>query len=323
MAVLNRQEQPPVKLLLITSPPPHVHAAISVDKMVQVTMLALVPAVCWTVYLFGWNALRLVVVSMAAAVGTEALIRKLRNKPATLRDGTAVLTGLILAMTLPPTFPSWMAAVGAVAAIGLGKQAFGGVGFNPFNPAIVGKVFLTGAFFSHVTAWVTPSPWMAPFGSNPTTSPLELWRAGEALPGYGEMLMGYTGGTLGELSNYALLLGGLLLVAKGYVDWRAPLGFMGSVAVLMLLVGQDPLWHVLAGGVILGAFFLAVDPVTTPVTRQGRLAFGIGAGLCLVVIRLWGGYPEGMAYAILLMNGLTPLINRYLRPKKREVKTRA
>ncbi len=302
------------KLTLITSPPPHVHAAVTVDKMVYLTILSLMPAVVWLVYLFGWQALRVFLVCSVATVSAEAVINKLRGKDLTLKDGTAVLTGLILALLLPPTIPSWMAALGAIIAISLGKQAFGGLGFNPFNPALIGKVFLMAAFSGHLTAWISPGK-----TGTPVSSPLEIWREGGSLPAYQELFLGQAGGFLGEYALWALLLGGLFLVARGYVDWKVPLSFLGFIGILMFCFGHDPLWHILAGGLIFGAFYLAGDPVTTPVTSSGRAVFALGAAFCLVVIRLWGAYPEGMAYAFLLMNGLTPLLDRYLRPRKRRV----
>ncbi len=314
MSNAKSQEASLNRLTLITSPPPHVHAAVTVDKMVYLTILSLMPAVIWLIYLFGWQGLRFFLVCSVAAAGTEAVIGKLRGKALTLKDGTAVLTGLILALLLPPTIPSWMAALGAVVSISLGKQAFGGLGFNPFNPALIGKVFLTAAFSSHLTAWTSPGN----FGT-PVSSPLEIWREGNTLPAYQELILGQAGGFLGEYALWALLLGGLFLTVRGYVDWKVPLAFLGFTGVLMLCFGQDPLWHMLAGGLVFGAFYLAGDPVTTPVTSSGRVVFALGAAFCLVVIRLWGGYPEGMAYALLLMNGLTPLLNRYLRPRKRRV----
>lgn len=275
------------KLTLITSPPPHVHAAVTVDKMVYLTILSLMPAVVWLVYLFGWQALRVFLVCSVATVSAEAVINKLRGKDLTLKDGTAVLTGLILALLLPPTIPSCMAALGAIIAISLGKQAFGGLGFNPFNPALIGKVFLMAAFSGHLTAWISPGK-----TGTPVSSPLEIWREGGSLPAYQELFLGQAGGFLGEYALWALLLGGLFLVARGYVDWKVPLSFLGFIGILMFCFGHDPLWHILAGGLIFGAFYLAGDPVTTPVTSSGRAVFALGAAFCLVVIRLWGAYPR-------------------------------
>lgn len=299
---------------LITSPPPHIHAAISVDRIVHMTITSLLPGVVWLLYLFGWQAFRVMSLSIGAAVLTEIIILKLRKKDLTVTDGTAVLTGLILAMTLSPTVSSWIVVVGAVLAITLGKHVFGGTGSNPFNPAVVGRIFLASAFSGHMSNWIAPlSAGVA------AKSPLELWVAGEALPSYRELILGTAGGFMGEFIGLALLFGGLVLIARGYVDWKVPLSFLVSVAVFTAILGQDPVWHLLAGGVMLGAFYLAGDPVTNPMTPWGRVVFGAGAGLCLVVIRIYGQNPDGLFYGILMMNGLAPLLNRYLRARRREV----
>jgi electron transport complex protein RnfD len=294
--------------LLLLSAAPHIHCGLTVNKIVLTTLITLLPAVLFSVYLFGLDAVRIFAVCIGVAVGTEALIQKLRNKPITVSDGSAALTGLILAFTLSPALPSWMAALGAVVAIGLGKQIFGGFGANPFNPALIGKVFLVTTFFTPMTTWISP------VNSVQVLSPLEMWSAGKIAPGYQELLLGNFGGFLGETAVLPLILGGIVLMVLGYVDWRLPVAFLGTVFTFANFLGQDPIWHLLAGGVVFAAFYLAGDPVTTPYTKKGRWIFGIGAGIILVVIRQWGAYPEALAYAILLMNGLTPLINKYLRP---------
>ena len=308
----NREEKKIYHLTLITSPPPHVHAAISVDKMVYWTIGSLAPAVVWLLYLFGWRALLVMALCVGTAVLTEAACLKLRNKPLTINDGTAALTGLILALTLPPTVPAWVAVLGAVFAITIGKQVFGGTGYNPFNPAVVGRVFLGVSFPEQVSQWALPFG-----GGTGVASPMELWAAGEALPGYRALLTGTAGSFMAEFAVVALVFGGLALVVQGYVDWRIPAGLLGSFGIFMLLVGEDPLWHLLIGGLALGAFYLAGDPVTNPITPWGRLAFGIGVGLFAAVMRYYGQNPDALFYAILLMNGLTPLLNRFLRAKRR------
>lgn len=312
MSVLKAEEKRIYHLRLITSPPPHIHAAISVDKIVYWTIGSLMPAVLWVLYLFGWPALLVLSLCVGTAVLTEAACLKLKNKPLSLMDGTAVLTGLILALTLPPTVPFWAAMLGAVFAITIGKQVFGGTGCNPFNPAVVGRVFLAVSFPEQVSNWTLPFS-----GGTGVPSPMDLWKAGEALPGYQSLLLGSTGSFMAEFAVVALVLGGLVLVAKGYVDWRIPLGMLAAVGIFMLLVGEDPLWHLLVGGLILGAFYLAGDPVTNPITPWGRLVFGIGVGLFTVVMRYYGQNPDALFYAVLLMNGLTPMLNRFLRAKRR------
>lgn len=313
MAVIKNKEEGIYHLTLITSPPPHIHAKISVDRIVHMTITTLLPGLIWALYLFGWQAFRVLTLAMGAALLTEYLVLKLRGEELTLTDGTAVLTGMIFALTLPPTVPSWIVVLGAVLAITLGKHVFGGTGCNPFNPAVVGRVFLGVAFPSYVNGWVAPQT------GGGIRSPLELWSAGGAVPNYQELILGTTGTFMGDYVGLALLLGGLVLILRSYIDWRTPLGFMGAIALIMIIFGQDPLWHMLTGGIFLGAFYLAGDPVTNPMTPWGRLVFGMGAGLCLAIIRVYGHNLDGLFYGILLMNGLSPLLNRYLRSRKREV----
>lgn len=312
MAVTKTEREQIYRLTLITSPPPHVHAAISVDKMVHWTACSLLPAAIWLIYLFGWEALRVMVLCTGSAVLAEMAALKLRKRPLTIDDGTAVLTGLILALTLPPTTPSWVAIFGGIFSIVIGKQVFGGTGCNPFNPAVVGRVFLAVAFPGQISTWALPFS-----AGTGIPSPMELWKTGEALPGYQELLSGSAGSFMAEFAGLMLLLGGIVLVAKGYVDWRIPVGMLATVSIFMVCVGEDPLWHLLVGGVVLGAFYLAGDPVTNPITPWGRLVFGVGVGLILAVIRYYGQNPDALFYAILLMNGLSPLLNRFLRAKRR------
>ncbi|MFW6381211.1 MAG: RnfABCDGE type electron transport complex subunit D, partial [Bacillota bacterium] len=213
---------------------------------------------------------------------------------------------ILLALTLPPTSPLWMVLVGSVVAIGLGKQVFGGLGHNPFNPALVGRAFLLAAYPVRMTNWI--------LDGKTTATPLNLINQG-VMTEYWHMFTGHIGGSLGETSALALLLGGAYLIYKGYISWRIPAGMLSSVFVLTYITGNDPIFHLLAGGLILGAFYMATDMVTSPVTTRGRWIFGLGAGIIVVVIRLWGGYPEGVLYSILLMNTTVPLLDRYTRPR--------
>jgi len=263
VAVTEKVEKSPAGLLLLSAAP-HVHSGLTVNKIVLTTLLTLLPAVFFAVYLYGFDAARIFVVCVSVAIGTEALIQKLRNKPITVSDGTAALTGLILAFTLSPALPTWMAVVGAVVAVALGKHAFGGLGANPFNPALIGKVFLVISFFSPMTKWISP------VNLEPVPSPLEMWALQKTVPGYQELLLGNFGGFLGEVVILPLLLGGIVLVVLGYVDWRVPVAFLGTVFTFTNFLGQDPIWHLLAGGVVFAAFYLAGDPVTTPYTKKGR-----------------------------------------------------
>jgi electron transport complex protein RnfD len=256
-------------------------------------VIALLPAVFAAVYFFKARAISVILAAVAGAVLTEYLFQKIRNKKISIKDGSAVVTGLLLALTLPPTIPLWTAVFGAVVAIAIGKQVFGGLGSNPFNPALVGRAFLTAAYPVLMTTWK--------FDGVST----DTW----------QLFVGHVGGSIGETSALALLLGFAYLLYKGYVNWRIPLAMVGTVFLLSFAFGADPIFHLFAGGLMLGALFMATDMVSTPTTKLGRWIFGIGAGLLVVIIRLWGGYPEGVMYSILLMNTAVPLINRYTRPR--------
>lgn len=292
---------------LIVTSSPHIGDDTSVDKIMWSVILALLPAVLASLYYFKMNALVVILVSIAGCVITEFLCQKARGQSPTLSDGSAILTGLLLALTLPPTFPWWGVLVGSAVAIGLGKQVFGGLGYNPFNPALVGRAFLLAAYPVLMTTWVVD-------GST-TATPLNLMKMEGIKTDYWRLFIGNIGGSLGETSALALLLGASYLIYKGYINWRIPAGMIGTVFVLTWWLQQDPVFHLFSGGLILGAFFMATDLVTSPVTKLGRWIFGIGAGLIVVIIRLWGGYPEGVMYAILLMNTTVPLLNRYTRPR--------
>ncbi len=267
-------------------------------------LMALVPAATLAVFFFGLRALGLMLVAVVAAVATEALLQKLSGRPVTIRDYSAAVTGLLVAFGVPAGLPLWIVAIGAAIAIAIGKQVFGGLGNNPFNPALVGRAVLLASWPAQMTTWV------APFTFLTSATPL----GGGARPAYSTLFLGAVPGSLGETSALALLVGGLYLIWRGIIDWRIPVGFVGTVAVFSAVFGGDPLFHVLAGSLLLGAFFMATDPVTSPMTSWGRLIMGVGCGLITAIIRLWGGYPEGVTYAILIMNAFTPLIDRYVRP---------
>lgn len=293
---------------LVISPSPHITSPVTTKSIMYGVILSLVPAVLAGVWIFGAPALVLIVVTTVAAVAFEALWQKLRGQRITIDDGSAFITGLLLALNLPPSLPVWMAVIGAFIAIIVGKQVYGGLGRNPFNPALVGRVFLLVAFPVHMTHWTLDGV--------TTATPLGLARFQGVITSYSDLFLGRIGGCIGETSALAILIGGLYLIYKQYIDWRIPIGYIGTVAVLSLILGQDPLFHVLAGGLLLGAFFMATDLVTTPITRTGKWIFAIGAGLIVVVIRFYGGYPEGVSFSILIMNALTPLIDRYTRQRK-------
>jgi len=292
---------------LTVSPGPHVRSKESTSNIMFNVVLALLPTTLTAIYYFGSSALMLIIACSITAVATEALFQKLRGIPVTIGDFSALVTGLLLALTLPPELPIWMAIVGSIIAIALGKQVFGGLGYNFFNPALVGRAFLLASFPVAMTTWklidVTSSA--TPLGAdNPTAIALK------------DLFLGRVGGSLGETSAVAIILGGLYLLYKGYIDWRVPAGYLGTVAVLTTFVGKGgPIFHLLAGGLMLGAFFMATDMVTTPVTKKGRWIFGIGCGILLVIIRVYGGLPEGVLYSILLMNMFVPIIDKYTLPR--------
>lgn len=293
-------------LKLVVSPSPHVRDSDSTHNIMITVLIALLPVLVASVYFFRWDAVRLVLLSAATAVATEAIFQRLRKKPITVGDGSALLTGVFLGLIVPPSLPSWMVILGSAFSIAIGKQIFGGLGQNPFNPALVGRAFLTASFAVAMTAWTTP------FDAISTATPLAM---GAARSNLQNLFFGAVPGSLGETSALAILLGGIYLFYKGPLDYRITVGVLGTVIVMSLVTGQDPLFHLLAGSVLFGAIFMATDPVTSPVTVRGRWIFGIGVGFIIMLIRTWGSYPDGVTFAILLMNAVTPLLNRWTRPR--------
>jgi electron transport complex, RnfABCDGE type, D subunit len=281
----------------IVSSSPHIRDLTNNAEIMWSVVVALVPAIISAVFFFGLQALVIILTSVLGAVVTEYLFQKARGKKVTISDGSAVVTGILLALTLPPASPFWMVLIGSVVAIGLGKQVFGGLGHNPFNPALVGRAFLMAAYSKPMSSWIldgqttaTPLPTINTALMNATTSAT----VAEVVEfTYWDLFIGRIGGCLGETSALALLLGAAYLLYKGFIDWRIPTGMLSTVFILTLIAGRDPLAHLLAGGLILGAFFMATDMVTSPVTKRGRWIFGVGAGLIVVIIRLWGGYRKG------------------------------
>jgi electron transport complex protein RnfD len=296
--------------LLIIASSPHVRAKDSVQTIMYSVAIALLPAVAAGVYFFGWYALAIVLVSVGAAVATEVIWQKLRKQSLTVSDGSAIVTGLLLAMNLPPNAPLWMAALGSFVAILIGKQVYGGLGANPFNPALVGRVFLTASFPLLMTSWVLP----AGYDAIATATPLAVMQAGGEVP-LSNLFWGSVPGCLGETSAFALLLGGLYLLIKGYIDYRIVVGLFGTVTILSWIMGLNPLAQLFSGGLMLGGLFMATDMVTSPVTPKGRWIFGIGTGILIMLIRQGAGMPEGVSFSILLMNAVVPLINRTTRPR--------
>jgi len=307
----------------ILSSSPHQHTTDSVPKIMWSVLGALMPATILSLYYFGIMALWRIVVCIISALLTEALIIRLKGESFTLRDGSALITGLLLALTVPPSLPLSGCVIGAVFAIAIGKQIFGGLGYNIFNPALLGRAFLQASFPVAMTTWTNPNTVkFKSIDAVTSATPLGLFKFENIMTDYGDLLVGNTGGSIGETSVIAILLGGFFLLVKRYCDWRIPVSFLSSVylmgGIFWLIDSSqypDPLFHIMSGGLMLGAFFMATDLVTSPITKTGSWIFGIGAGLILIIIRLYGGLPEGVMYSILLMNAVTPLINRYTKPK--------
>ncbi|TES92836.1 MAG: RnfABCDGE type electron transport complex subunit D [Candidatus Cloacimonadota bacterium] len=302
---------------LIISISPHRKEKADTPRVMRGVVYALMPAVIASIYYFKLRAFLLIIVCIAGTVLTEAVFQKLRRRPITIKDGSALLTGLLLALVLPPSLPLWAGFLGAVMAIVIGKQIFGGLGQNIFNPALIGRAFLMATFPVMLTTWIKPGI----FDAVTTATPLSLFKFDHNVVSTLYLLLGNTGGSLGETCAIVLIIGGIFLLIKKYMDWRIPLSYIGTVLILTTVLYlikpaqyASPLFHLFAGGLMLGALFMATDPVTSPITKKGRYIFGVGCGFLVVIIRTWGGLPEGVMYSILLMNAFTPLINRYTVP---------
>ncbi len=322
-----------VRLVLRTSP--HDRGAADTPSIMRDVVLALVPITIAAVFYFGVAAVLVIGGAVAGCLATEAFFAPRGQRLASLKDWSAVLTGLLLGLTLPPSFPIWMAFIGGVAAIGLGKVVWGGLGHNLFNPALVGRAFLQAAFPTAITTWspqgtrelaVYASNLAVPFMKAPvdavtTATPLGLMKFQGLDTPLWDLVIGDTPGSLGETSALLILLGGLYLLRRRAFDWRIPAGIMLSAAIFAGIVwavapqsSPTPWFMLSSGGLMLGAIFMATDPVTSPMAPIGTWIYAAGIGFLIVLIRLWGGLPEGVMYAILLMNAATPLINRGFRP---------
>ena len=306
--------------LLTVSLPPHIHAPGTTAGAMWRVVVALIPALACSMWVFGLGAAVVTVISVLACMGTEYFITRfmLKRRP-TLGDGSAALTGLLLAMNLPSNLPPWTIVIGAVVAIGIGKMAFGGLGCNIFNPALVGRVFLLLSFPVQMTSWPLPGAGMEYLDAATGATVLGAIKMGELSASdinVADLLVGNTGGSLGEVGALALIVGGLFLVLSKVITWHIPVSVIASAALFSLSVGGDIAVELLSGGLLLGAIFMATDYVTSPMTRSGMLIYGAGIGVITIIIRHWGAYPEGVSFAILLMNGCTPLINRLCRPQR-------
>ena len=310
------------------SPSPHLRSPITTSVIMRDVIVGLLPAAAVGVYLFGTKAALVLLVAAVSAVLAEAVIQKAMGRPVTVFDGSAAVAGLLFGMILPPGVNILMVAAGSVILIGLGKQVFGGLGHNPFNPAHVGRAVLLASWPVAMTAFEWPRAGLlsekaieavqaagaVDVVSGPT--PLALMRYHGVQVPYLDLFMGNVAGSIGETSALALIVGALFLLVRGHISWHIPLSYFGSVALIMVAFGQDPLFHMLAGGLVIGAFFMATDYVTTPLTGLGQVIFGLGCGVITAFIRLYGGYPEGVCYAILLMNATTPLIDKVIQPAR-------
>jgi Na+-translocating ferredoxin:NAD+ oxidoreductase subunit D len=308
----------------VVSVSPHLRDRDSTAKVMWGVFVSLVPALAASTYFFGWRALLLAVVSVGVSIGVEALSQLVFKREITVSDGSAAVTGLLLAFTCPPQTPVWMIALGAFAAIFLVKQLFGGVGHNIFNPALTARALMLASFPVVMTSWAAPiRSVFASVDATAAASALGIVKeaakagTGAVMPfGYLDLLLGNIPGSLGETCKIALLVGAAFLFIRKILDWKIPVTFLGSVALLSWSVGRDPLFELLSGGLILGAFFMATDYVTSPTTSNGRIVFGLGCGAITFLIRNYGGFPEGVCYAILFMNVCSPLIESYVRPRR-------
>ncbi len=304
------------KQFYTVSSSPHIRSKDSIENIMVDVLIALTPATVMGVYFFGINALITIAISIIACVGFEALFQKMTNQTISVNDYSAAVTGLLLAMNLPPTSPIWMPIVGSFVAIVIVKQLFGGLGQNFMNPALAARAFLLAAYPIKMTDWVVDGVSSA--------TPLAMMKENGFIPkspDYINALIGHIGGTIGETCALALILGGLYLMARKVISWRIPVTYIGTVFVVTFIFGRNgaglmngvAVYELLTGGLLLGAFFMATDYSSSPITPAGQLIMGVGCGVLTGVIRIYGGYPEGVAYAILIMNLVVPLIDRFVK----------
>ena len=321
---------------LIISPSPHVHSGDSVKKNMYGVIIALLPALAASLWFFGVGALIVTMTSVVACIFFEYFVQKFVMKVKTsISDGSAIITGILLAFNLPSNIPVWIVILGAAFAIIVGKMTFGGLGNNPFNPAIVGRIFLLISFPVQMTSWPLPIvSRMSYIDAATGATPLSILKGGIAsgkpmseimaeLPSNMDLFMGNIGGSAGEIAAVALILGLFYMLFRKIITWHIPVAVIGSIAIfagIMHLANPEmyasPVFHILTGGVLLGAIFMATDYVTSPMSKSGMLVYGVGIGVITVLIRVFGSYPEGVSFAILIMNGFTPLINKYMKPKR-------
>lgn len=317
------------------SPSPHVHGGDSIEKNMYGVLIALVPTFIFSIVFFGLGAILVTLTSVVACLVFEYVIQKylMKQRP-TIWDGSAIITGVLLAFNLPSSLPLWIVVIGALVAIGIGKMSFGGLGNNIFNPALVGRVFLLISFLVQMTTWPVPNGFAtadAVTGATPLALVKEAVKNGQAVgdalssAGFstGNLILGNIGGSLGEVAAIGLLLGFAYMLIRKIISWHIPVAIFATVIVFSGILNladpaqfAGPVFHLFTGGLMLGAIFMATDYVTSPMTHKGMLIYGVGIGLLTVIIRVFGAYPEGMSFAILIMNGFTPLINRYCKPRR-------
>lgn len=323
---------------LLISPSPHIHSGDSIERNMYGVLIALIPAFICSVLFFGIGAIIVTLTSVVACLFFEYMIQKfiLKRQP-TIWDGSALITGVLLAFNVPSNLPVWIIIIGALVAIGIGKMSFGGLGCNIFNPALVGRVFLLISFPVQMTTWPLAEGFHGSYVDAATgATPLSLLKAAvksgesvntylmdEGFVGYGNMLLGNMGGSLGEVAAFALLIGFAYMLIRKIITWHIPVTIFLTVFIFGGILNVcdpeqfvNPLFHLLSGGLMLGAIFMATDYVTSPMSHKGMIIYGVGIGILTVLIRQFGAYPEGMSFAILIMNAFTPLINRYCKPKR-------
>ncbi len=342
--------------LLIISGSPHVHSNETVKKIMYSVIYAMIPAMLVSMYFFGLDAVRVIAVSVVACVLVEYLIQKYLIKgDLTINDGSAIVTGVLLAFNVPSNLPTWIIIVGAIISIGVAKMAFGGLGKNPFNPALVGRVFLLISFPVQMTSWPIAKPFFGTSNLDAVTGATFLgnWKeqlknlkadklnvdqlldkglaqynelgeiVGYQITNYQDLLIGQMGGSLGEISALAIILGAVYMLVRKTITWHIPVAYLGSAllfAFIFWMINPDvyinPVYHMIAGGLLLGVFFMATDMVSSPMSAKGMIVYGIGCGVITMVIRFWGGYPEGVSFAILIMNAFAPIINTSIKPAR-------
>ena len=299
---------------LLISHAPHIWGGFSTSKIMFVVVFALLFPTAAAIYFFGYYAIYIILTSVAASVLSEFIIKKLRKKRF-IMDGSAVVTGLLLALTLPPRIPLWMVVIGAFFSIAIVKEAFGGLGYNIFNPALAGRAFLSVCFPGEMTSWVLPPHFNydAITGATPLSD--NFTYHADKLSLYKDLFFGNRGGSLGETSVLLILIGAAILLVLRIIDWKIPIIYIGIVALGSFLMGKDVLFQVMVGGLMIGSFFMATDYVTSPVTGNGRIIFAVGLGTLTILFRNFSNMPEGVAFSILIMNAFVPLIDKYVRIK--------